>query len=258
MLVSSNMKLICLSLYHAHNMLFFLILNLDIVVWDSHPLALGATPQQVYVDGIPQLHNPAVSLKPHTSQSLPTPPNFDAEAVAVVRYSGLPPLEPRKLNRRGPVMFTNVNSVFSRMGDGAITHRDHAGVTAEWESVVVHDGEVVCSGSGSSCRGLSGDDDNAEVIDLQGGSLVPGLIAYGSPLGLLEMRLEPSTTDGIVPNPLDVNSASILGAHPLIRAVDGLQFGGRNTLSVSVAQTTRRQHLLMSILFILDWLIAVA
>ena len=39
-------------------------LHLAIVIWDSHPLALGATPRQVYIDGIPQLEKSQELNKP--------------------------------------------------------------------------------------------------------------------------------------------------------------------------------------------------
>ena len=48
-------------------------LHLDIVIWDSHPLALGATPRQVYIDGIPQLENPQELTKLSKFQTLPKP-----------------------------------------------------------------------------------------------------------------------------------------------------------------------------------------
>ena len=71
-----------------------------------------------------------------------------------------------------------------------------------------------------------------EVVDLKGRSLAPGLTSYGSPLSLVEIRLEPSTNDVTVLDPLvDGNLPSILGKDAaIIRAVDGLQFQGRNTL----------------------------
>lgn len=30
----------------------------DIIVYDSHPMALGATPLQVFIDGVPQIPSP--------------------------------------------------------------------------------------------------------------------------------------------------------------------------------------------------------
>jgi hypothetical protein len=79
-----------------------------------------------------------------------------------------------------------------------------------------------------------GGGDADEFVDLHGGSLAPGLTSYGSPLGLVEIQLEPSTNDGVVLDPLvDGNLPSILGKDTAIvraSAVDGLQFNGRNTL----------------------------
>ena len=87
--------------------------------------------------------------------------------------------------------------------------------------VCVSDEDSVCGG---------GKED--ELVDLEGGSLVPGLTSYGSQLGLEEILFESSTNDGVVFDPLvDGNLPSVLGKDTaIIRAVDGLQFNGRNTL----------------------------
>ncbi|KAJ8496327.1 hypothetical protein ONZ45_g12505 [Pleurotus djamor] len=58
----------------------------DLVLWDSHPLALGATPIQVFIDGIPQLDNPFNVQKPASFQHSPKVPNFDDEAEAAIHY----------------------------------------------------------------------------------------------------------------------------------------------------------------------------
>ena len=59
----------------------------------------------------------------------------------------------------------------------------------------------------------------------------PGLITYGSPLGLDNIDREPSTNDGSVLDPLTAEVPSILGGGgSVIRAVDGLQYGGRNMM----------------------------
>ncbi|KAF9242017.1 hypothetical protein BU15DRAFT_44398 [Melanogaster broomeanus] len=189
----------------------------DIVIWDSHPLSLGSTPQQVFIDGIPQLTSPHVSAKPPTFQSPPQTPNFDKEAGDAFTYEGLPPLDPRPARR---AIFTNVSSLYTR-SEGGFTIQESP------EVVVAYDGSIVCSGA--PCAGYWTDFEDAEIIDLKGGSIVPGLTIYGPPLGLVEVRLEPSTNDGRVFNPLTGDPPSILG-DDLIRAIDGLQFEGRNTL----------------------------
>lgn len=57
------------------------------MIWDSHPLALGATPVQVIIDGIPQLPAKYVVEKPQSFQVVPKVPNFDEEAKKTVRQS---------------------------------------------------------------------------------------------------------------------------------------------------------------------------
>lgn len=100
----------------------------------------------------------------------------------------------------------------------------------EGRSVLFQDGLLVCVSDGITDCGSGPAVD--EVIDLKGGSLTPGLTSYGSPLGLVEISFEPSTNDGFVLDSLaDGNPPSILGKDTtIIRAVDGLQFQGRNTL----------------------------
>jgi hypothetical protein len=198
----------------------------DIVIWDSHPLALGATPKQVYIDGIPQIEDPQVSPKPESFQVLPKTPNFDHEAAAAVKYDGLPPLTSRKSRH---VIFTNVSSMYTK-NNSHIEVVDFEGEESKWLTVAVRDGIITCVDNGDSCRYFS--DDDVDVIDLRGGSLAPGLTTFGSPIGLVEIRLEPSTNDGKVYDPLHKDPPSLVGSaeQAIIRAVDGLQFGGRNTL----------------------------
>lgn len=201
----------------------------DLVIWDSHPLALGATPAQVFIDGIPQLDVPHVVSKPGTFQDLPKVPNFDREAEAAVAFEGLPPLLP-EMASADVILFTNVNSVIlPRRGDLAEAYSalgDETGV------VVVRNGEITCYGSEDAC---SMDDltegDRVRVVDLQGGEISPGLLTYGSPLGLQEIEAEPSTGDGSVFDPLVGRVPRLVGGDvPVVRAVDALQFAGRDSL----------------------------
>ncbi|KAF5323776.1 hypothetical protein D9619_012907 [Psilocybe cf. subviscida] len=70
----------------------------DLVLWDSHPLALGATPTQVFIDGITQLpRNAPVLRKSHALQGLPKVPNFDKEKKATVEWQGEIPLRARMI-----------------------------------------------------------------------------------------------------------------------------------------------------------------
>lgn len=192
----------------------------DVVVWDSHPLSLGATPQQVFIDGIPQFELPHVSAKPPFLQYLPNPPNFDKEAASVLNYNGLPPLTPKSVEH---AVFINVDSIYTR-SEGSLAVQERP------EVVVTRRGKIVCAGAHSACSPHMNEvRDEVVVIDLEGGTIVPGLTTYGTPIGLTEISAEPSTNDGLVYNPLAGDPPAIIGNN-LIRANDGLQFEGRNML----------------------------
>lgn len=201
--------------------------TLDLVVWDSHPLALGATPKQVFIDGIPQLESPHVVPKPASFQRTPKVPNFDKEAADAVKYEGLPPLAPSK-SSPSSVIFTDVKSVFMRAG-GAV-HEVYTAQDAELGAVIVENGAVTCSGTYASCvtPNLLA---HAEIVNAKGGSISPGFTSFGSNLGLGEIGAEPSTMDGYVFDPLVQKVPAILGGDgAVIRAVDGLTFGTRHAL----------------------------
>lgn len=221
------------------------------MIWDSHPLALGATPKQVWIDGIAQLESPSVLEKPITFQWLPATPDFGKQAKAAIEYEGLPPLMPRRA-KDNTVVFTNVSTVYTRSWPSVqqVFHGrdDEPGV------VVVRNGEITCSGAHHAClASINSLDQEFESFDLQGGSiswvflstnhaidsnfsLSPGLVSYGSPLGLEEIQDERSTHDGVVLDPLSNNIPALLAGHEVISAVDGLQFTGRDTLLAFISR----------------------
>jgi hypothetical protein len=203
----------------------------DLVVWDSHPLALGATPAQVFIDGIPQLDAPHVVPKSEAFQGLPKVPNFDREAEEAVVFEGLPPLLPERAST-DVILFTNVNSVIlpqrGKIAEVYSAPGDQVGV------VVVRNGDIACYGAEVTCTldDLT-EGERVRVVDLQGGSISPGLLTYGSPLGLQEIEAEPSTGDGSVFDPLNGHVPKLLGdGISIVRAVDALQFAGRDSLFV--------------------------
>ena len=203
-------------------------LPLDLVIWDSHPLALGATPSQVFIDGIAQLGRAKVIRKPKSFQDLPHVPNFDDEARKAVQYEGLPPLTPRQTPIDSSTIFTNVASLYQRQ-NGSVREVLATKSSTGHFSVHVRGGEVVCYGEHRLCaKDYEGDN---TIIDLEGGSLSPGLVSYGSPLGLENIAEEPSTNDGPVFDPLRKPVPSVLGGDAsIIKAADGLDFGTRDAL----------------------------
>ncbi|CAK5272162.1 unnamed protein product [Mycena citricolor] len=202
----------------------------DVVVWDSHPLTLGATPSHVFIDGIAQLEKPHILVKPKSFQKVPATPDFEKETKAAIEYEGLPPLEPVKA-KSDVVVFQNVGSIFSKdQSTRRITQIFGAASTAEQTSVVVEKGQIVCTGNCAVAQ-------DAEYIDLEGGSITPGFITYGSGLGLSHITDEYSTVDGNVLNPLEDTIPDIVSS-TVIKAVDGLLFETRNALTAYHAGVT--------------------
>ncbi|KZV86711.1 composite domain of metallo-dependent hydrolase [Exidia glandulosa HHB12029] len=192
----------------------------DLVLWDVHPLSIPAAPKQVFIDGIPQLAHPHVAKsKAEQLQKLPKPPNFDEEAKKAVEWEGLPPLHPKQ-SWKGTVKFVHVGTLWASGVDGL-----QAQTLSVPSTVIVQGGRVLCTG----CSDFHGDVET--TVDLAGGALAPSLVSYGSTLGLQEIPSESTTADGIAPDALLGPIPAILGGDgTLIRAVDGLQFGGRDTL----------------------------
>ncbi|KAF8664372.1 hypothetical protein AX16_000743 [Volvariella volvacea WC 439] len=198
----------------------------DVVVWDSHPLAIGATPEQVYIDGIAQLEKPYTNEKPSTLQEVPHTPDFNQEAADAVKNDGLPPLETVSLDS-DTVVFTHLQGIILRRGR-QITEV-FSSLDESDGAVVVTNGTVVCAGSALSCK-IDSLANDVEFIDLEGGTIAPALLSYGSPLALEHIQGEKSTKDGVVPDPLTQSVPSILGEGPVIKAADGLQFAARDSL----------------------------
>ena len=66
-------------------------------------------------------------------------------------------------------------------------------------------------------------------MNLKGGAISPGLMSFGSPLGLEEIEAESTTSDGVIYDPLIKGVPDIVGGDTaLIRSVDGLSFATRH------------------------------
>ncbi|KAJ7154783.1 carbohydrate esterase family 9 protein [Mycena filopes] len=197
----------------------------DIIVWDSHPLALGAAPTQVFIDGIAQISEPFVSPKPPSAQHAPATPNWEQEIKDAIKYEGLPPLEPTTAEVP-VVVFRNVGSLFVKHAKtGTVAEVFSTLETGRDGVVVVEAGEIVCSGLQAACsEALTRP--NVLQIDLQGGSISPGLLTYGSPLGVVHISGERSTNDGPV---FDIfGGVPSLVEGTVIKAADGLLFASRD------------------------------
>lgn len=214
----------------------------DVVVWDSFPLSLGATPKQVYIDGIAQIESPFVTEKPEEAQKVTEAGDWEEGAREAIVTRGEPDLTPKTAAQN--VVFTNVKELYRN------TLKGEPSILAELmpgSVVVVREGLVVCAGE---C--VEAQEGDFERIDLKGGSLTRGMITVGSHVGNIEIAQEKTTWDGVSPLPFSIGHRHREGstvtdrqkaydpiddAAPLVdgilnHAVDGIAFGGVDELWV--------------------------
>ena len=236
----------------------------DVVIWNSHPLRLGATPLQVFIDGQPQLGSDATIPEPELPSATrraadddeqddvprgalagpPLPGDFAAEIKRVqkdtneiMQFEKLPFRYPSRTVRE--VAFHNVSKVFRKDG------KRKAGMEALYlgskaggantapltTTVLLRDGVLHICSDGDVCANATPD----EEIDLQGGALLPGISSFGSNLGLTDIVAEQAASDGAVLDPFAekgfvATNYRSLQDWPVARAVDGLQWGGNDLL----------------------------
>ena len=202
---------------------------LDVVLWDSHPLALGATPRQVFIDGIAQFTRPHVVSESVSALKAPKTPDFESEAKAAVEHEGLPPLGPKESTPQ-TILFTNLTNVWVRKGNrihSILNNLTSATDRTERGVVGVTAGNIICV-TANECEQFKPLANR--IVDLEGGAIQPGLVTYGSKLGLEEIAMEKSTVDGPIFDPLTHTVPKILGEETVIKAADGLQYHTRNSL----------------------------
>lgn len=166
----------------------------DVVVWDSDPLSVGATPVQVWIDGTPQFEDSVELEKP---VGKPLAPNGGVLDVKTER------------SEVTDVVFTGVYKIMLRGHEQILSGEEGR------DTVIVRSSTIICTGH---CREelLLAQAENVQTIALRNGHIVPALISFGSTLGLNEIDAEEDTQDG----ENDENTIS--------RAVDGLAFDTKN------------------------------
>ncbi|GAB1317980.1 Carbohydrate esterase family 9 protein [Madurella fahalii] len=166
----------------------------DIVIWDSDPLSIGATPVQVWIDGTAQFEHPIELKKPHPKLIVPD------DSLSKILIGPV---------LMGNVVFTGVSTVLLRkeVKDLAPAGEDNA--------VVLSNGNVICIGP---CRAelQTAQKSNIPIINFKNGYLTESFTAFGSKVGLNAIDSELSTDNG--PNPT-----------AFTRAEDGLALDNQKT-----------------------------
>ncbi|EQB50733.1 hypothetical protein CGLO_09796 [Colletotrichum gloeosporioides Cg-14] len=157
----------------------------DLVVWDAHPLQVGATTIHVFVDGREVLDEDGALAT--LSRSLKDIDNALPTVKATIQAETRENVCGRALRRDTRIVFTGIkeallDDVFSLDTTGRL-------------AMVVTDGEVTCLGAESACVS-SQERENTLSIKLDNGYITPGLVAFGNNIGILDISSEPSTGDG--------------------------------------------------------------
>lgn len=210
----------------------------DIVVWDSHPLSVGATPRQVFIDGVATLD----PVKVEASSAHVALAHLGADAR---RGAGKPAMratiaheEREKLcsgseDQSRAFVISGITRSFldefpkflaaSTAGGAQLAKKENL-------TMVIADGKVACLGAGADCSvavaKLHGDDAHVTSIHLENGHLSRGLIAVTSTLGMAEIAMAPTTGDGIVK----------ATASEVDHAKYGVSLGGGKTTSKNFAR----------------------
>jgi hypothetical protein len=160
----------------------------DVVVWDSDPLSVGATPMQVWIDGDAQFEDPVVLNKTFKGAIVPDEALDDIE---------------EKFDTVKDTIFTGITSILHPSFDEA------SASMANPVNVVIQSGKITCVGT---CRpALASASSETRQISLKNGYLTPAFTAFGSTLGLNAIDAEEDTDNG-------ADESKVYA-----RAVDGLE-----------------------------------
>jgi len=214
----------------------------DVVLWDTHPLQLGATPVNVWIDGVLEVpvavekggsgHRvPVGKGKEHPGwQEVPGVPDWGKERQRTIEWEGLPPLGGTQVHEA--IVFTNVSELWVRHPERGIVQQFNAGFKnfdPKDQVVVVNSGKISCVGPSDSCARFMSLD--SKRTNLRGGVISPGLTSFGSTLGLQEIEQESSTGPGQPYDALIQDVPRIVGdVGGVERASDALLFQTRSAL----------------------------
>lgn len=225
----------------------------DVVLWDRHPLQLGATPVQVVVDGAEQLTgdkgvirsavgSKAARMPAPDVQAAPKSADFASEIERVRRSTDKIVTQdalafPTPQRTVDAVVLSNVSQVLHRVY-GPPRHVEAVDFPASEGVAVYANGWLVCFGEREKCMESAPED--AVHIDARGGVVAPGIVSYGATLGLSDIPSEADASDGRLPRaqPSEALDPLAIAQRPLPRAADGLVWGGHDLLRAHASGVT--------------------
>lgn len=203
----------------------------DLVVWDAHPLSLGATPMQVFVDGVAQFDEDQV--KDSMGATFTSALNGDEPKISSELQVRFEPEEKYKTQICNQVMKPGKNIVITGIRKASVENYPELAkkLSANKSSIgpyemIIQDGNVVCLDSSEMCsrdRAAAEADNDHVSIDLKNGHVNTGFTAMTNALGMVEIATDDSTGDGNAKGQkLESPDTLIYGKHGV--ALDGKSF----------------------------------
>ncbi|KAE8323836.1 hypothetical protein BDV39DRAFT_208502 [Aspergillus sergii] len=159
----------------------------DLVIWDDHPLQVGATPLEVFIDGRAVLGN-SDSLEQLIESSISVaPPNAPAPRPSILEHEK-EELCSKAHNSPSKILFSGIKKVLVDTPTSLEDTRDIV--------LLLEDGKTVCLNKRSTCLSTKQDEQNITELNLNEGYITPGLVAFGNNIGIQDIPSEESTGDG--------------------------------------------------------------
>lgn len=194
----------------------------DLVVWDSHPLSVGATPLQVYIDGRATL-DPKKVKESQPKAAVDTRQQRPRQRKVIPSDIRAKLCEDLEMTAR-KVIITGIKESYLDHSTIAQSRSASGNLT-----MIIQDGSIVCFGT--QCASTTSED---TVISLENGYVLPGLTAVSVGLGLMEISSEDGTSDGSVST-----QTSSLNAENVIYAKYGVHLDGKSFKRARIGGVTK-------------------
>lgn len=209
----------------------------DIVVWDAHPLTVGATPLQVFIDGSAQFEDKTV--KDSMGQIFTSPSSSSPKSIIQPQTRMEPDDDAKRstcqrIADANNIIFTGISNAFLQ------NYPELASKLSEKESgpfeMVVGQGQITCFGSPAACssdRSALEVEGKHTIVNLKNGHVTPGLTAVTKGLGIREIADELLSGDG------DASGQSLDDPESILHAKYGLFLDGKVFARARLGGVTR-------------------